>query len=74
MTSTPEKIIEYLKTLEEDQADLEDQVLDIVMFTPSGGISLDQAWGLSLEQRNTIITKINKYRQAQSPNPPPNMM
>ena len=31
-----------------------------------GGVTWDQAWGMSFADRERIITKVNKYLKAQS--------
>lgn len=64
MIGDPDMIVETLENLKRQADNLENQVFDIVIHTPGGGISLTEAWDLSPGQRQKLVKKITEYQEA----------
>jgi hypothetical protein len=56
---------DLLKKLEDDGINLKEQLIDICIFM-KGGISWDEAWGLSYLDRELIVKRLNKRLKEQS--------
>jgi len=58
LTSKEPEIVEYLQQLEGEARAIEKQIFEITWYM-RGGITLEEAWSLSYDQRATIMDIIN---------------
>lgn len=58
MTSDESQIVEYFQELESESRAIEKQIFEICWYM-RGGITLEEAWTLSFDQRSTIMDIIN---------------
>ena len=67
MTGTTEEILSYFRQLAQESGAIEKQVFEICWYM-RGGITLDQAWQLSYNQRSIVmdIIKDNVERTKES--------
>lgn len=66
MTQPPETVVKTIDMLRTNQELIEDQIFDLIIHTPNGGITMEEAWALSYKQRNKLVRKINTYYEKQS--------
>ena len=59
MTGTDESNMMYLQEMTSESRAIEKQVLEICWYM-RGGVTLDQAWQLTYDQRATVMDIINK--------------
>ena len=59
MTGTDESNMMYLQEMTSESRAIEKQVLEICWYM-RGGVTLDQAWQLTYDQRATVMNIINK--------------
>ena len=59
MTGTDESNMTYLQEMTSESRAIEKQVLEICWYM-RGGVTLDQAWQLTYDQRATVMDIINK--------------
>jgi hypothetical protein len=58
LTSDESQIVEYFQELESESRAIEKQIFEICWYM-RGGITLEEAWTLSFDQRSTIMDIIN---------------
>ena len=58
MISDESQIVEYFQELEAESRAIEKQIFEICWYM-RGGITLEEAWTLSFDQRSTIMDIIN---------------
>lgn len=63
----------YLGKLREDQKATERTIAELVIYS-EGAISWNEAWMLSMEERNLLVTTLNKYNSLKSGKPQNEML
>lgn len=63
----PEKLSDLIKSYENDGLALKEQIADICYFM-KGGVDWNSAWGMSFEDREIIVSVINRRNKEQNPN------
>ncbi len=58
MISDESQIVEYFQELESESRAIEKQIFEICWYM-RGGVTLEEAWTLSFDQRSTIMDIIN---------------
>lgn len=58
MRSDESQIVEYFQELESESRAIEKQIFEICWYM-RGGVTLEEAWTLSFDQRSTIMDIIN---------------
>jgi len=62
----PEKLNDLIQTYIKEARTLREQVSDICIYA-AGGIEFNSAWGMSFEDRELMVSAINKKLKAQNP-------
>ena len=65
MYSTPAQLMDLIKQYEKECDLIYDQILDVCYFM-KGGVTWDQAWMMSFNDRERIISMLNKRLKAES--------
>jgi hypothetical protein len=63
----PEQLSDLLNSFEKESNSIREQITDICYFM-KGGITWNDAWGLSFEDREAIIKIVNKREKEKNPN------
>jgi hypothetical protein len=63
---SPEKLGDLIQNYIKEGVALKEQIIDICIHS-NGGIELNSAWGMSFEDRELAIKRINKKNKEQSP-------
>lgn len=63
----PEELSDLIESFEKESNAIREQITDICYFM-KGGISWNDAWGLSFEDREVIVKIINKREKEKNPN------
>jgi hypothetical protein len=59
LRSDESQIVEYFQELESESRAIEKQIFEICWYM-RGGVTLEEAWTLSFDQRSTIMDIINE--------------
>lgn len=63
MTLPTEEVIKTLKNYKRESEAIENNIMELVMYMPNGGLSLEEGWMLSPKQRVHLVKKINDYME-----------